>query len=90
MDTKFVRFRYGPSVQTLALYPGLPVDEFSKILKAVLPVTGSIIGLQGEVNSKARYIQIINLLSLEWLCRAIVFSLSFSRCYVGCIICATC
>jgi hypothetical protein len=46
---KFVRFRYGPSVQTVALYSGLPVEEFTKILKAILPVAGTVIGLQGEV-----------------------------------------
>ena len=49
MECRFVRFRYGPSVQTVAIYPGLPADEFTKILRTVLPVVGSIVGLQGEV-----------------------------------------
>lgn len=49
-DTRYVRFRYGPTVHTVAMYPGLPSEEFTMILKALLPVQvqGKIIGLQGE------------------------------------------
>ena len=49
-DTRYVRFRYGPTVHTVAMYPGLPSEEFTMILKALLPVhvNGCIIGLQGE------------------------------------------
>mmetsp|Transcript_13985 Transcript_13985/g.23160 ORF Transcript_13985/g.23160 Transcript_13985/m.23160 type:complete len:1107 (-) Transcript_13985:207-3527(-) len=49
-DTRYVRFRYGPTVHTVAMYPGLPSEEFTMILKALLPVQvqGNIIGLQGE------------------------------------------
>jgi hypothetical protein len=50
MECNFVRFRYGPTVQTVGLYPGLPADELSKILKTVLPVVGNIVGFQAEVN----------------------------------------
>lgn len=49
-DIRYVRFRYGPTVHTVAMYPGLPYEEFTMILKALLPVQvqGNIIGLQGE------------------------------------------
>ena len=49
-DTRYVRFRYGPTVHTVAMYPGMPSEEFATILKALLPVhvRGNIIGLQGE------------------------------------------
>lgn len=49
MDAKFVKFRYGPSVHTVAIYPGLGSDEFLKLLTAVYPVPGQIVGLHGEV-----------------------------------------
>ena len=55
-DTRYVRFRYGPTtVQMVAMYyyPGLPTDKFTMILKALLPVQVNVIGLQqgeqGEV-----------------------------------------
>ena len=51
MECQFVRFRYGPAVQAVGLYSGLPVDELSSILKTVLPVAGNIVGFQGENGS---------------------------------------
>ena len=51
MECQFVRFRYGPAVQTVGLYPSIPVDELSSILKTILPVSGDIVGFQGENGS---------------------------------------
>jgi hypothetical protein len=51
MECLFARFRYGPTIQTVALYPGIPCDELSTILTTILPVVGKIVGLQDEVRN---------------------------------------
>lgn len=55
MECNFTRFRYGPTIQTIALYPGIPLEELSNILLTVLPVSGKIIGLQDEVMNLRTY-----------------------------------
>ena len=49
MSLVYGKFRVGPSVQTVALYPGIPSEELSEILKATLPVVGKILGVQEAV-----------------------------------------
>jgi hypothetical protein len=51
MSLVYGKFRVGPSVQTVALYPGIPSEELSEILKATLPVVGKILGIQEAVRA---------------------------------------
>jgi hypothetical protein len=44
-----VKFRVGPSAQTVALYEDILPEELSEILKATLPILGDILGVQDEV-----------------------------------------
>lgn len=53
MECTFARFRYGPTIQTVALYPGIPIEELLSILSTILPVVGKIVGLQDEVISSS-------------------------------------
>jgi hypothetical protein len=49
MSLVYGKFRWGPAVQIVALYPGIPSEELSGILKATLPIVGDIVGVQEAV-----------------------------------------
>jgi hypothetical protein len=88
MECNFARFRYGPTIQTVALYPGIPHEELSNILSTILPVSGKIIGLQDEVHSIL--LTKFSEYSLEWCCCSFDPSMSITKYFNWMFICHSC